>query len=284
MMKWLLIAALLFGTGPREIAKINKLKKEAEEAFKRLDFETAAAKYVYLRDSLGVEDPDIALNLAHSYYQMVDTANAKQVYGELAMNAPAQQKSIALQQLGVMAKHPSSLDKSLQYLKSSLKADPTNEGARYDYEVVRKLIDAQKENQQDDNQQNQDQQQDQDKENEENKDQENQDQQNQDQQNQENGEQQEQEEQQQQEQQPQESEEEQEGEEQQEQQQQEGEESEEEQQQPQEQSAKEKLQEMNISEEKARMILEALRNNEIQYIQQQKRKAKKRPPSGKPDW
>lgn len=283
-MKWLLIAVVLFGTGPREIAKINKIKKEAEEAFKRLDFETAAARYVYLRDSLGVEDPDIALNLAHSYYQMVDTANAKMVYGELAMNAPSKQKSIALQQLGVMAKHPSSLDKSLQYLKSSLKADPTNEGARYDFEVVRKLIEAQKENQQDDNQQNQDQEQNQDKENKENQDQENQEKQDQEQQqDQENGEQQEQEDQQQQEQQPQESEEEQEGEEQQEQQQ-EGEDSDEEQQQSQEQSAKEKLQEMNISEEKARMILEALRNNEIQYIQQQKRKAKKRPPSGKPDW
>ena len=33
----------------------------------------------------------------------------------------------------------------------------------------------------------------------------------------------------------------------------------------------EKLKEMNISEEKARMILEAMRNSEIQYIQQNKR-------------
>ena len=41
---------------------------------------------------------------------------------------------------------------------------------------------------------------------------------------------------------------------------------------------------MNISEEKARMILEAMRNNEIQYIQQQRRKATERPKSGKPDW
>jgi hypothetical protein len=41
---------------------------------------------------------------------------------------------------------------------------------------------------------------------------------------------------------------------------------------------------MNISEEKARMILEAMKNNEIQYIQQQKRKATEQPDSGKPDW
>ena len=47
---------------------------------------------------------------------------------------------------------------------------------------------------------------------------------------------------------------------------------------------KEKLEEMNISEEKARMLLEAMRQNEIKYLQQQKRKATERPPSGKPDW
>jgi len=279
MIKWLLLALVLFGTGPKEIAKINRLKKEAQEAFERLDFETAAARYTYLKDSIGLEDPEIALNLAHSYYQLADTASAKDIYGELSMRAPAKAKSIALQQLGVMAKSPNTLEQSLQYLKSSLKADPTNKDARYDYEVVKKLIEQQKENQQnqDQNKDNQDQEQEQEEK-------ENQDQQNQDQQqNQENGEQQEQE---QQEQQPQESEEQQEGEEQkpEEQKPQEGEESEEEKQQSQEQSVKDKLEEMNISEEKARMILEALRNNEIQYIQQQKRKAKKRPDSGRPDW
>ena len=47
---------------------------------------------------------------------------------------------------------------------------------------------------------------------------------------------------------------------------------------------KEKLEEMGISEEKARQLLEAMRQSEIKYLQHQKRKATKRPPSGKPDW
>lgn len=45
-----------------------------------------------------------------------------------------------------------------------------------------------------------------------------------------------------------------------------------------------KLEEMKISEEKARMILEAMRNQEKQYLQQQKRKATQPRESGKPDW
>jgi len=41
---------------------------------------------------------------------------------------------------------------------------------------------------------------------------------------------------------------------------------------------------MNISEDMAKMILEAMKNNEVQYIQQQKRKPTKNPDSTKPDW
>lgn len=49
-------------------------------------------------------------------------------------------------------------------------------------------------------------------------------------------------------------------------------------------SRNERLEEMNLTEEKARMILEAMKNNEIQYIQQNTRKPTKRPDSNKPDW
>lgn len=49
-------------------------------------------------------------------------------------------------------------------------------------------------------------------------------------------------------------------------------------------SPSDKMQEMNISEEKAKMILEALKNSEIQYIQQNRRKPTKRKESDKPDW
>ena len=52
----------------------------------------------------------------------------------------------------------------------------------------------------------------------------------------------------------------------------------------QQQSTQDKLEEMNISEDMAKMILEALRNNEVQYIQQQKRKPTKKQDSTKPDW
>lgn len=303
-MKQLLIVLLLFmsTTDPSDIAKRNRLKSKAETAFEHGQYEVAAANYSKLYDSLGMTDPSIGLNLAHCYYALNDSANARLKYQSVASSDHAKLKSIAYQQLGVMAKSPKTLKESLNYLKSALKADPTNEEARYNYEVVKKLIEDQKK-QQDENKDNQDQNKDQKKKDQQDKDQQNKDQENKDQQNkdqqskdqQEQGDKGEQDQQDQnQEKQDQESEKQdgKQGEqdkkpEDQEQQQQEGEQSEDEQnkdQQNQNMSTKQKLEQMNISEEKAKMILDAMKNNEIQFIQQQKRKATKSQDSGKPDW
>jgi len=49
-------------------------------------------------------------------------------------------------------------------------------------------------------------------------------------------------------------------------------------------SVSDKLKEMQMSEEKAKMILEAMKHQEIQYLQQNKRKATKPKDRSKPDW
>ena len=275
MIKYVFVFFALIGNNPKEIAKINELKRDAERFFKQNNFQAAANKYIFLKDSMNIEDPEMMLNLAHCYYQLADSSNARTTYQNVAALGSDEAKSIAYQQLGVMAKKPESLEESLQLMKAAVKANPSNLDARYDYEVVKKLLEKQQQEQQ--NQQNNDdqQQQEEEKQNEEEQDQEQQENQEQQQdQEKDKGEQQQQEQQQEQEGE--------EGEEQEQQQEQEGEEGQEEQEQ--EATPKEKLEEMNISEEKARMILEAMRNNEIQYIQQQKRKATKRPESDKPDW
>lgn len=263
----LMLAVLL--NDPKEIAKINTLKKEAEAAYLKGEYELALAKYTLLRDSLGVEDPALKLNLAHSHYHLGDTAGAKRNYNQLTSSSDNKLKSIAYQQLGVMNKDAGKLEEALQQLKSAIKANPANQDARYNYEVVKKLLEDQKQ-QQNQDQQNQDQE---NKEGEDEKQEQNQDQQKDgEQENKENqqGENQDQ------------SEEEKQDQEQQNQDQKESEEQEQEK--SQEQMTKEKLEEMGISEEKARQLLEAMRQSEIKYLQHQKRKATKRPPSGKPDW
>ena len=266
---YLVIILAILSNDPKEIAKINTLKKEAEEAYLAGDYELSLSKYTLLHDSLGVDDPAIKLNLAHTHYHLGDTAGAKLNYSKLAGSESNKMKSIALQQLGVMSKDTGKLEEALSQLKSAIKADPSNQEAIYNYEVVKKLLEEQKQQQQQNqDQQNQDGEDQKEQENQENQDQkkdgEQENQENKDGENQENSDE--------------------ENKEQEQQEKKEGEEQESEEEKSQEQMTKEKLEEMGISEEKARQLLEAMRQSEIKYLQHQKRKPTKRPPSGKPDW
>ncbi len=283
-----------------KIATINKHKKEAREAYNNGEFEKALSHYAFLVDSMKVEEPEVLLNYGNTLYQLSDTTRAIERFASLYDSNDKQVRSVANQQLGIihnkMLKEPKA---ALEYFKQALKDDPSNEDARYNYEMLKKAMKEQEQQQdQQDQEQNKDQQNDQQEK--QDQEQQQQDQQN-DQQQQDQQEQQEKEEQSEQkkegeegeenedkEQQDQEQSKDKPGEEkeQKDQQQQEGEPDEQDDQQNEDQqnSVAEKLKDMKISEEKARMILEAMKNNEIQYFQQNKRKPTKKKDSSKPDW
>jgi len=280
----LLIFLLVIGLNDfNRISEVNHYKNEAEEAVQAKDYERAISAYKVLIDSLGVMEEPVLLNIANAYYNISDTTNAAYYYSRLVDGKDTGIRSQAYHQLGVIDQQQNKLEAALDHFKNALKSNPGNEAARYNYELLKKLMQDQQQQEQNQDQKNEDQ--NQEKQEQEQQKKEQQDQQQQEQEQQQKQEQQQQEEQQQekgeQEQQQQESDQQkqQQGEEQ--QQQETPEEGEENQMPP---SRKEKLEELNLTEEKARMILEAMKNNEMQYLQQMQRKATKKPDSDKPDW
>ena len=298
-----------------KIAKSNKLKRTAKMAYESGDLALAVESYKLLIDSLQVEDDNARLNLANAAYllsyggnnmgllsdissgktQVQDSSQLQAISGDLQYFdiadknyrtvTSSNEKSLASSahnQSGIISykmseqspdEKESFIQTSLGNFKSALLKNPYNDQARYNYELLKKIIRQQQEqeqenqDQQDQQQQDQQENQDQEQQNQEQQEQQEQDQENQEKQEQQQNEEQEQkQEQQQQEQQEQE-------------QQEEGEQKED----PME-KLMEKLKEMNIPLEKAQMILEAMKNNEIQYVQQKKRKAEKQKDSSKPDW
>ncbi|MCE2894655.1 MAG: hypothetical protein LW721_09445 [Flammeovirgaceae bacterium] len=286
-----LLASLLF-TDLDKIGKINSAKAEAKKAFLAGDFTTAIKKYTYLIDSLGVNEDEVRANLASAYFQANDTTGALNNYQRLTQSANKKISSVANQQLGVMANNQEKLEESLNYFKQALKAAPENDEARYNYEIVKKKLEEKKKQDQQKNKdqkdqdkkddqkkdqkdQNKDDKKDQEKKDQEKKDQEKKDQEKKDQ------EKKDQDKKDQKEKDPKD--------------QKEKEQKEKEQKEKEEQeknkdkkdippSVSEKLKEMQMSEEKAKMILEAMKNQEVQYLQQNKRKATKPKDKGKPDW
>jgi hypothetical protein len=218
------------------------------------------------------------MNLAHSYFNLNDTANAIASYQKLLSSKNKQLKSNAYQQLGVLNNRQEHLEEALANFKEALKTDPTNEDARYDYEMVKKKLEEKKKQEQQDQDKKDDQNKDQ--QDKENKDQKEKDQQNQDKnQKEQDKKDQEQKEKEQKEKSDKEKK---------EQKDQKAKEEEEKEQKDQKDKKDnfnpDKLKEMKVTEEKAKMILEAMKNQEIQYLQQNKRKATKPKEKGKPDW
>jgi hypothetical protein len=276
-MKFILVIFLVINplTDLDKIAKINKAKKEAERAYLAEDYGLANAKYLYLKDSLGVTDDKLMLNLANTQFILEDSANAINSYSELKNSPNKEVSSIAHQQLGAMQFNNKKYEEALSHYKSALKENPGNADARYNYELLKKLLKEQEEEQeQNKDQQNKDQKDQQEQEKE----------QQQQEQNKEDQEKQDQEEQQDQEKRDQEDQEEKQEKKEQEEQNPDEQKNEEDQESKPNPIDEEKLKEMKISEEKAKLILEAMKNNEVQYIQQNKRKAKKKKDPSKPDW
>ncbi|MCW5912378.1 MAG: hypothetical protein KIT62_15020 [Cyclobacteriaceae bacterium] len=265
-----LVIVLALVIDPGKIGRVNSLKSQAKDAYLKGDFKTAISKYRTLVDSLGVTEDEVRLNLANAYFESKDTANTAMSYQPLTQSHNAKIRSVAHQQLGVLSNRENKYEEALASFKQALKADPANEDARYNYEMVKKKLEEQKKkeqeqkkndpNQKEENKDQQDKNKDQQKDQKDQKDQQKQDQQNKEQQDQQKKEEQKQQEQQQ------------------------SEEKKEQDKKETPQSVKEKLKQMEMSEEKAQMILEAMKNQEIQYLQQNKRKATKPKDRSKPDW
>ncbi|TAH17544.1 MAG: hypothetical protein EAZ08_13545 [Cytophagales bacterium] len=261
-----------------KIAKINQLKAEAEAAYKNKQYNVAIKRYEELL-KLDVKEEAVLLNMAHSYFSIQDTTKAKEFYGKLMASNDKYTKSVANQQIGVIKANNKNYQESLLSFKEALKAMPENEEARHNYELVKKLLEQQKKQQQ---QQKQDKNENKDKEKE-NKEKEQQ-----------------QKEQQQKDQKQKQDEQgdkkdkadkkEQEGKDDKEEKKKQGEKDEQsdkkgkEEEKETNEKRSQRLQKMNLTEDQAKTILDAMKNNEVQYLQQNKKKTTKKPEKGKPDW
>jgi hypothetical protein len=276
MIQILLVFHLLINPGI-DIGKINALKNEAKKAYNAGDYKSAAQKYSYLIDSLGIQEDELILNLANAKFNLNDTTGAQNGYRQLTASTNKFLKSAAYQQLGVMSTRQSKLEEALQNFREALKANPGNEEARYNYELVKKKLEEEKKKQQQ-NQQNKDQKQNQDKK-QDKKDQQNQKDNKQNQDKKENKDQKKDQEKKNSDQKDKKSEEE-----------KKKEDEENKDQKPKEEQDKkpnfdpDKMKQMKVTEDKAKMILEAMKRNEVQYLQQNRRKATKPKDKSKPDW
>ena len=130
------------------IDEINRLTKEAEIYFNNEEYDKSIANYKILIDSFDVTNEKIYLNLAHSHFLSNDTAKALENYTYATITDNNKIKSIALQQIGNINESRNKLEEALDFYKESIISDNNNIDSKFNYELVKKKIQEQKENKQ----------------------------------------------------------------------------------------------------------------------------------------
>jgi len=237
------------------VDEINKLTLLAEKSFLEKNYSESIKNYKTLIDSLDYSNEKIFLNLAHAHLLSSDTLNAIENYNLASLTDNDKIKSIAFQQLGNINEKNNKFNEALNFYKESIIADNNNNDSKFNYELIKKKLEQEKNQKQDKKKENKEDSQNNQKKNQsENK---KQDKEGKEEKNNENKNQEEKKQ---------------------------NENSKNDQKKSKEESIEEKLKKINMTKKKAEMILNALNNNEFQYIQQLKRKPTKKTDKSKPDW
>lgn len=277
----ILFIFLLISSSWLEISKKNAAIKAAAKSYGEANYEKAVEDHLLLSSEFGINTPQANYNLGLSYQYAGKNEEAQRTFMSLLSNPNPMIASFASNHNGLILAKDKKYKEALEAFKYALIKDSKNEAARYNYELLARWLEENKDQQdqkdEGENDENQDDQENEEQENKEEKEKKDE--------NKKNGE----------------GEEEAENDEDAESEKKENKEGEKSQnekdsQEPSEMDSdlserekameqlKEKLKEMNLTPEQAAQILDAMNAAELRYIQQNRKKPTKKPDRGLPDW
>jgi tetratricopeptide (TPR) repeat protein len=136
----LLLLAFSFGDTIHRVARINTYAEEAAQAYNSRNYLHAISAYAYLLDSLQLKDDKMRLNLAHAYFRSGDLSNARLRYEGLSRHPDRLLRSVACQQLGTLHARQKEWQPALDFYRQALVANVGNQQARHNYELVKKYL------------------------------------------------------------------------------------------------------------------------------------------------
>lgn len=142
-MKALLLMIFLLSLpsgGIKTISRLNQYAAEAAKAYQEQDYFRAITAYEYILNDLGIEDDQLRLNLAHSYFRANLNEKAQEQYFTLANHQSNHMVAVVHLQLGNIVVKNKKYKQALSFYKKALLAEPSNEAARYNYELLKKYL------------------------------------------------------------------------------------------------------------------------------------------------
>ena len=166
--RFLLFAMLFIPSSWLDIGKKNTAVKAAAKSYAQTDYEASVANHLKLFSDFGINTPNSNFNLALSYHYNGQLEEAQRTYQSLQSSSDKFIASFAANQNGILLAGQNSYEEALAAFKFSLIKAPTNEAARYNFELLSRWLEENpdQQQQQDDegeNQEDQEDQEDQDK-------------------------------------------------------------------------------------------------------------------------
>ncbi len=120
------------------IKHTNDLKEKAATYCKKNNLPKALAAYYSLSHEYHLKDENIDLNMANCYFELGNIEAGKKIYTQLSKSENKMIKAQAYTQLGVCNALMGKKMMALSCFKLALIADPSHDIARYNYELLTK--------------------------------------------------------------------------------------------------------------------------------------------------
>jgi len=136
----------------QRIAQKNRAIDRAEKAYKASDFENSIRNHLALMTDHDLRTPEVNFNLGLSYQLNGQEAEAQRTYTELVNSPNIRIGSYAANQNGTISAREDKYEEALQSFRRALIKNPDNEVARYNYEMLARWLEKNKDQQDQDQQ------------------------------------------------------------------------------------------------------------------------------------
>lgn len=148
---------LLLPASWMQIGERNKAIEQAERYYAETKFEDAVRQHLLLISDFDLNSEEVRFNLALSYQNNGQEADAEKTYTDLISSSHPILPSFAANQVGVLQGREEKYEEALASFKTALLKNPGNEIARYNYELLSRWLDNRNEDEEKEKSENEDQ-------------------------------------------------------------------------------------------------------------------------------
>ncbi|MFC3881635.1 hypothetical protein ACFOSV_15680 [Algoriphagus namhaensis] len=151
-MSWKSIAfiLLLLPASWTRISRLNEAIDQAEKSYASTEYEQSITDHLALIENFQYSSSNLDFNLGLSYQYAEKLEEATANFDKASIAVDKKLSSMAFNQGGVLLGNKQENEAALSKFKSALIKDPTNETARYNYELLARWMQRDEERQQED--------------------------------------------------------------------------------------------------------------------------------------